>query len=121
MCQDYWTLLDPLSPAPETRAAFEAQLHNALKESFFERGFAPPALPPYRRLAQIATQDDGPLPPWSCGTIAMSTTLHLLLGDKHPHDMPSQCITREHVLALYRAMLRWLLTETPRLSGRTDA
>ena len=46
LCQDYWTLLDPLSPAPETRAVFEEQLHNALKESFFERGFAPPALPP---------------------------------------------------------------------------
>ena len=47
LCQEYWTLLDPLSPAPETRTAFEAQLHNALKESFFERGFAPPTLPPY--------------------------------------------------------------------------
>ncbi len=101
--------------------AFEEQLHNALKESFFERGFAHPTLPPYMRLDRIAIQDDDPLPPWSCGTFAMSTTLHLLLGNKHPHAMPSQFITREHMIALHRALLRWLLTGTPHLSGKTDA
>ena len=114
--------MDPLSPAPETRTAFETQLHSALKESFFERAFAPPALLPCRRLALIAIQDDDPLPPWSCGPFAMSTTLHLLSGDKHPHDMPPHCISGDHMLALHRALLRWLLTGTPpHLFGRTDA
>ena len=43
----------------------------------------------------------------------MSTTLHLLLGDKHPHDMPAGCITRDHMLALHKALLHWLLTGSP--------
>ena len=62
---------------------------------------------------RIAIQDDGPLPPWSCGTLAMSTTLHLLLGNKLPHDMPAGCITRDHMLALHKALLHWLLTGSP--------
>jgi len=35
-----------------------------------------------------------PLPAWSCGTFAMSPTLHLLLGNQHPHTLPSCYITR---------------------------
>jgi len=43
----------------------------------------------------------------------MNTTLHLLLGDKHPREMSPACITRGHMLALHKALLKWLLTRTP--------
>jgi hypothetical protein len=43
----------------------------------------------------------------------MRTTLNLLLGTEHPHTMPERCITREHTLALHRALLHWLPTGTP--------
>jgi hypothetical protein len=43
----------------------------------------------------------------------MSTIFHLLLGDKHPHDMPPKCITRRHMFALHKALLKWLLIGTP--------
>jgi hypothetical protein len=42
----------------------------------------------------------------------MSTTLHLLLGDKHPHELVPQCITNGYMLALHRALLKWLLMVT---------
>ena len=42
----------------------------------------------------------------------MSTTLHLLLGEKHPHNMPPDCIKRGHMLALHKALLKRLLTGT---------
>ena len=43
----------------------------------------------------------------------MSTTLNLLLGDKPPHLLRPACITREHMLNLHDALLKWLLTGTP--------
>ena len=106
LCQEYWTILDPIYPAKASHPSLETQLHNALRDSFFLRGFPPPALPPYKRLKRIVIQDDAPLPAWSRGTFAMSTTLHLLLGDKHPHELPNGCITRKHMLALHKALLK---------------
>ena len=61
----------------------------------------------------IAIQDDSPLPAWICGTFVMITTLHLLLGNKHPHALPSGYMSREHMLALYKFLLKWLLTGSP--------
>ncbi len=43
----------------------------------------------------------------------MCTTLNLILKNEHPHTMLERCITREHTLALHRALLHWLLTGTP--------
>jgi len=40
----------------------------------------------------------------------MSTTLHLLLGDKYPHEMPPHSIARNHMISLHIALLNWLLT-----------
>jgi hypothetical protein len=98
LCPEYWTILDPISLARDSYPALESQLHNALTESFIARRLPPPTLPPYIRTSRIAVQEDNPLPPWSCGTFAMNTTLHLLLGDELPHAMPPHCITREHML-----------------------
>jgi hypothetical protein len=43
----------------------------------------------------------------------MSTTLHLLLGGIPPHSFPTQFITRDHMLALHRALLEWLIQGNP--------
>ena len=43
----------------------------------------------------------------------MCTTLHLLLGNKHYHELPGRYITRAHMLALQRAQLEWLLVSIP--------
>jgi hypothetical protein len=59
---------------------------------------------------RIAIQEDNPLLAWSCGTFAMSTTFHLLLGNQHPHTLPSGYISREHMLTLHKSLLKWLLT-----------
>jgi hypothetical protein len=42
----------------------------------------------------------------------MCATLHLLLGTRQPHELPSLHITRTHILALHRALLEWLLMGT---------
>ncbi len=43
----------------------------------------------------------------------MCTTLHLLLGDWHPHELPDHHITRTHMLTIHRALLEWLIAGTP--------
>ncbi len=43
----------------------------------------------------------------------MSITLNLLLGATPPHLLRPACITREHMLNLYEALLTWVLTGTP--------
>jgi hypothetical protein len=101
--------------------AYETQLHNALHESFISRGLHLPTLPQYIQVERIAVRNDPPLPAWSCGTFAMSTTLHLLLGDKHSHEMPPTSITRGHMLTLHNALLNWLLIGTPHPYGKTAA
>jgi hypothetical protein len=117
-CPDYWTILDPLYPVRNSYPTQETHLHCAITKSYVARGVLSPTLLPYKKMHRIATQDGSPLLPWACGTFAMSTTLHLLLGDNHPHAMLSQSITREHMLALHTAMLKWLLTGTPPFSLR---
>jgi len=118
LCQEYWTILDPLRPSEASYPALETQLHRALRESFTHRGLPPPILPPYKRVVRIGVQNDAPLPAWSCGTVGMSTILHLLLGDKHAHEMPLGCITHGHMLALHEALLKRLLTGTPHPSEK---
>ena len=43
----------------------------------------------------------------------MCTTLNLLLGDRHAHELPRQYITREQMLTLHMALLKWLILGTP--------
>ena len=54
MCQEYWTILDPLRPAMVSYPSLKTKLHNALPESFTHIGL--PHLqhpPPYRRVERI--------------------------------------------------------------------
>ena len=82
------------------------KLYRDLRESFHASNLPVPPLPPYKQLPRIAIQNDAPRPLWSCGTIAMCTTLNLLLGNEHPHTMPVNCITRGHIIALQQALLK---------------
>ena len=84
MCQEYWPLLDPLEDALLDPTRIQRKLHRALRESLTFRNLPIPPLPEYRQLPKIAIQWDSPRPLWSCGTFAMSTTLHLLLGGIPP-------------------------------------
>ncbi len=43
----------------------------------------------------------------------MLTTLRLLLGKRRPHDLHALYISRENMLHLHKALLAWLITETP--------
>ena len=114
LCPEYWTLLDPYDPTrPDRWAACETHLYKALTYSFTTRGLPVPALPTYKHIERLAIQQDDPLPAWSCGTFAMSTTLNLLLGATPPHLLRPSCITRVHMLNLHKALLTWLLTGTP--------
>ena len=59
MCQEHWTILDPLRTAMASYPTLETQLLSALHESFISRG---PTLPSYKRVERIAVQNDTPLP-----------------------------------------------------------
>ena len=120
MCPDYWSILDPLEAAAIAPARMQLHLHAALNESFHSRGLPTPPLPTFRSLPQIAIQRDSPRPPWSCGTFAMSTTLHILLEGTPPHFLTIQFITRDHMLTLHRALLEWLILGTPPLTYATE-
>ena len=43
----------------------------------------------------------------------MCTTLHLLLGDRHPHEVPDRYITRALMLNLHMNSLDWFIAGTP--------
>jgi hypothetical protein len=43
----------------------------------------------------------------------MCTTLHFLLGDRHPHELRTSHTTRAHMLVIHRALLEWLITGAP--------
>ncbi len=63
-------------------------------------------------MPRIVVQQDAPRPAWSCGTIAMCTTLHLLLREPQLRELPGQHITRTRMLVLHRALLKWLIAGT---------
>jgi len=115
LCNDYWSILDPLPNSAPPSSRSRLNLHNALKKSYTSQGLPIPALPPFRQLPHLSTQRDFPLSLWSCGTLAMSTTFHLLLGKHLPHTLPPNYITRARMLALYMALLEWLILGTPPL------
>jgi hypothetical protein len=55
----------------------------------------------------------------ACSPLAQprGTTLYVLLGTKHPNELPSLCIIIDNMLVLHHALLEWLLTgSTPDLS-----
>jgi hypothetical protein len=94
-------------------SGMHSKLHTALSESFCARNLPIPILSQYKQVPRIAIQQDAPRSAWSCGTIAMCTTLHLPLGNRHPHELLGHHITRTHMLALHREFLEWLIAGTP--------
>jgi hypothetical protein len=113
MCENYWSILEPLEEDLLEPPRMQFRLDRALRGSFTSRNLPIPPLPAYRSLPRIAIQRDAPRPLWSCGTFALSSTLHLLLGSIPPRTLPTQFITREHMLALHRALLEWLIQGNP--------
>ena len=105
-CKNYWSILDPLLESMPPPHCMKTKMHRALRESFNSRNIHIPALPPHRQLPRNAVQKDAPIFPWSCGTFAMSTTSHLLLGGRPPHLLPAQYITRDHMMPLHRALFK---------------
>jgi len=83
-CPEYWSILDPLLDNLLEPPRTQFKLHRALRESLASRNLPIPPLPTYRQLPRIAIQRDAHRPLWSCGTFAVSTTLHLLLGGISP-------------------------------------
>ena len=113
MCNDYWSLIDPLRDLPHFPFGMQSKLHTALSESFRARNLPLSTLYQYKQSPRIAIQQDAPRPAWLCGTISMCTTLHLLLGVRHTHELRELYITITHMLTLHRALLEWLITGTP--------
>ena len=103
--KDYWTFLDPLRDLPHPPLDMQSNIHIALSESFRARNLQDPTLPQYMQVPRISVEQDAPRPAWSCGTIAMCTILNLLFGDRHPHELSGQYITRAHMFILHRALL----------------
>jgi hypothetical protein len=91
----------------------QSKLHSAMSDSFGTRSLPVPPLHQCRQTPRTTIQQDTPRPAWSCGTIAMRTSLHLLLGDRHPHELCELYITITHMLTLHRALLEWLILDTP--------
>jgi hypothetical protein len=112
-CADYWSILDPLSDLTGPPRRMQHKLHRALRESFHARNLPVPPLSPFIQLPRIAIHNDAPRTLWSCGTIAMCTTLHLLLGDKQTHELPTMYVSRDHMLSLHKALLALLITCSP--------
>ena len=43
----------------------------------------------------------------------MLTTMHLLLGQRRPHELPASYLSQDRMLLLHKALLTWLITDTP--------
>ena len=76
-------------------------------------GFSENILPHFRRVNRKAIQDDLPLAPWSCGTIAMLTTFNLTLGLIRPDNINTPSISRRQYLTFHKPVLHWLILGTP--------
>ncbi len=113
ICADYLSIIDPLQDLPLPPPGMQRNLNRALREAFRARNLPVPPLPPYRQAPRLALQNDAPCQSWSCGTIAMLTTLHLLLGSRQPHELPALYISRGKMLILHKALLAWLITGAP--------
>ena len=106
ICPEYWTILDPLNDnyIPDSNTINNVAF--ALTKTYQYHNVQCPSLPVYRRVNRIAIQNDFPLPSWSCGTIALLTTLHLTLGNTRPDRIATNNITCHQMLTLHQAILR---------------
>ena len=116
LCPEYWTFLDPLSDESVIETILHENVKNAFKQSYELNGMEVPNIPTYKQFKRFCIQKDFPLDNWSCGTIYILTTLHLVLGCKRPHETmlwKPKSITRKHILNLHKALLKCLLHGTP--------
>ena len=113
ICLDFWTILDPLNDNYTPSYDMITNVASALTITYQQHNEQCPPKPRYRRVQRIAIQNDSPLEPWSCGTIAILTTLHLTLGNTRPDRIPANNITRQQMLNLHQALLQWLIIGTP--------
>ena len=113
MCPDYWTIIDPLIDNYIPYQNMITNVARAITATYQHHHEQCPPLPCYRIVNRIAIQNDAPIPPWSCGTIAILTLLHLTLGSIRPDLIATNSITRHQMLTLHQAILRWLIIGTP--------
>ena len=115
MCPDFWTIIDPLHSFTSPTHSMTNNISTAIATTYLHHNLPVPPLPPFRRVNRIAIQNDLPLAAWSCGTIAVLTTLHLTLGQIRPDkiNINTDNITRRHILNFHQALLQWLILGTP--------
>ncbi len=63
MCQNYWSIIDPLEDDLSGPPRMQFRLHRSLRESFTSHNLPTPPLPAYRKLPRIAIQRDAPQAP----------------------------------------------------------
>ena len=109
ICREYWTVSDPLDHTPSRThpiPVWEDNLHTALTVVYRSLNI-PPVLPPYLPLpTPLSTQSDRH-GAWSCGTHAMLTSLHILMGTP-PHSFPTT-LSQTQVNHFHTDLLSWLL------------
>ena len=105
ICREYWTGLDPLHDHPRPPGWItQANVHRSLRRFYQNRDREVPHLPQYRQLPRISIQDDQPHQ-WSCGTIALLTLIHIILGAPPPHVIPDNNITQLHTYRFHQTLL----------------
>ena len=87
LCPEYWTFLVPLTDEYVIEPIVHENVKNVIKQSYELKEMEIPNIPTYNQFKRLCIQKDSPLDNWSCGTIAILTTLHLLLGCKRPHEI----------------------------------
>ena len=80
ICSEFWTIIDPLHSFTSPTYSMTNNTLSALATTYLHHNLPVPTLPPFRRVNRIAIQNDFLLVPWSCGTIAILTTIHITKG-----------------------------------------
>ena len=107
ICQEYWTILDPLTVHRRPPHWMpEANLHRSLRRYYQDHDIPTPSLPRYRALPRISIQNDHPHQ-WSCGTVALLTLIHLILGCPPPHKIRENSISKQHTYRFHQTVLKW--------------
>jgi len=60
ICNDYWSLMEPLRDLPHPPFGMQSRLHSALSKSFRARNLPVPTLPQYKQTPRIAIRQDAP-------------------------------------------------------------
>jgi hypothetical protein len=113
LCPDYLTIIDPLHSFTTPTQELTNNISTALATTYLHHKMPVTHLPPFCKVNRIAIQNDSPLTSWSCGTIAILTTLHLTLGRIRPDNINTGNITKRHIFIFHQALIRWLILGTP--------